>query len=242
VVARAALRWGARFVAQSAEEKERLLALLPKAQATIFPLPVLDLFAEQQMPRDKARKQLGLAIDVPVLLFFGIVREYKGLKDLLFAMPEIHKRLGPVTLLVAGEFWEDKHLYLEMIQNLDIADLVLLDSRYIPNEELGVFFSAADVLVAPYRQVTGSAVLQLARGFGLPVVTTHIGGIPEVVGSELGLLVPPGNPEALATAIIRYFDDNLRLTFQGRIDQQRERFSWEQLVATIEELAQEART
>lgn len=241
-MARAVLGWGTRFVTQSEEERERLVALLPEAQATIFPLPILDLFAGQQIPKYRAREQLGVATEIPLLLFFGIVREYKGLKDLLRAMPEIKRRLGKVTLLVAGEFWEDQQPYQEMMQELGIVDLVRLDSRYIPNDELGVFFSAADVLVAPYRQVTGSAVLQLARGFGLPVITTHTGGIPEVVGDELGLLVPPGDPEALAAAIVRYFEGDLGPTFRERIDQHRERFSWQQLVAAIEELAQEART
>jgi glycosyltransferase involved in cell wall biosynthesis len=118
------------------------------------------------------------------LLFFGIVREYKGLKDVLAAMPEIQARLGKVVLLVAGEFWEDKRPYLEMIERLGIGDLVIIEDRYIPNEEVGLYFSAADVIVAPYRQVTGSGAMQMATGFGLPVIRMQGGSAIESVANE----------------------------------------------------------
>jgi glycosyltransferase involved in cell wall biosynthesis len=136
------------------------------------------MFAHQRITRVEARMQLGLPEDVPVLLFFGFVREYKGLKDVLLAMPEIRDRLGRVILLVAGEFWEDKKPYREMIEQMAISDSVVIQDRYIPNEEVAIYFGAADLLVAPYRTVTGSGPIQTAIGFGLPVVTTAVAGGP----------------------------------------------------------------
>ncbi|MFW6116321.1 MAG: glycosyltransferase, partial [bacterium] len=175
-LARLALFWGTRFVVQSSQEGERLLSLNPGAQMDIVPHPVYDMFADQRVTREKAREQLGLPAKVPILLFFGIVRDYKGLADVISALPEIRIRLGDARLVVAGEFWDDKRPYLEMIDELGIGDLVIIDDRYIPNEEVALYFSAADVLVAPYRRVTGSGVVQMARSFGLPIIDSAIAG------------------------------------------------------------------
>jgi glycosyltransferase involved in cell wall biosynthesis len=242
LVARMVLCWGAGFVVQSEGEQRRLQRFLPQARATVFPLPVMDLWSEQSVPKEQARLQLGLPTDVPLLLFFGMVREYKGLQDLLAAIPSIRARLGPLMLLVAGEFWTDPSPYLEMIQRLGIEDEVRLDNRYIPNEEAILLFSAADLLVAPYRAVTGSAVVQLARGFGLPAVTTRLGGLAEVTEGALGLLAPPSDPDGLAATIVRYFEDGLEARLRQRIQEGRHRDSWEELVALLQKLAQEGQS
>lgn len=200
---RMVLRWGTRFIVQSEDERQRLFLLLPKAQAVVVPLPIFDMFVSERVPKEEARRRLALPLNVPVLLFFGIVREYKGLQDILSAMPEIRERLGKAILLVAGEFWDDKRPYLEMIERLGIGDSVIIEDRYIPNEEVGLYFSAADVLVAPYRQVTGSGIAQMARGFGVAVIRTagkgsgHIAAA-EVVGSS-------ADNEALVAEIVHCF-------------------------------------
>lgn len=201
-LARTVLRWGTRFIVQSAEEKERLLDLIPGAHVDIVPHPVYDMFADQRLPQAEARARLGLPLDVPILLFFGIVREYKGLRDLLEALPEVRKRLGRVVLVVAGEFWEEKQPYLEMIDRLGIGDSVVIEDRYIPNEEVPLYFSAADLLVAPYRRVTGSGVVQMAKGFGLPAIMSSEGGSRETVGAgENILLLTPRNSKAFVEAV-----------------------------------------
>ena len=234
LLARTVLRWGTCFVVQSAEEEHRLFSLLPRAQATIIPLPVFDMFADQRTSKEEARDRLRLPADVPVLLFFGIVREYKGLKNLLAALPEIRAQLGDVVLVVAGEFWEDQQPYLEMIHQLGLEDSVVVDDRYIPNEEVGVYFSAADVLVAPYRQVTGSAVVQMALGYGLPVITTTVGGLADLVrDGETGLLVPPSDSAALAAGIVQYFTKGLATPLR-QLTQSRSHTHWLTLVNTIE--------
>lgn len=161
------------FIVHSAEERNRLLLLLPEAQVAVVTLPIFGMFATgEQITKEQARAQLELPIDVPVLLFFGIVRQYKGLQDVLSAMPEIRAHLGRIILLIAGEFWEDKRPYIELIEQLGIGDSVIIEDRYIPNEEVSRYFSAADVLVAPYRHMTGSAVLKMAQSFGTPIITT----------------------------------------------------------------------
>jgi glycosyltransferase involved in cell wall biosynthesis len=239
-LARLALRQGTVFIVQSVQEKDQLRELVPEAKVQIFPLPTFDMFADQQMPRSQARQQLGLAQDLPVLLFFGMVREYKGLADLLEALPAVKESLGQVLLVVAGEFWDNKQPYLDAIQQLGIEDSVLIDDRYIPNEEAGVYFSAADALVAPYRRVTGSAVIPTARAFRLPVVTTQLPGLAQVVDSQSDRLVPPCEPDALAAAITEFFAGETRSGQSEHL--RRKAFTWDQLVTVIEAIAQADRS
>ncbi len=233
-LARLVLRRGTAFIVQSQEEKERLLTLLPEARIEVCHLPPFDLLTGQRRDKAQARERLRLPQKVPILLFFGIVREYKGLHDLLAAMPRIRERLGTVLLVVAGEFWDDRESYLAEIRRMGIEGAVLLDSRYIPNEEVALYFSAADLLVAPYRRVTGSASVQMAVGFGLPVVTTRIGSLAETDGGGFGLLVPPGDPDALAEAVIAFFEEKKPTSPPAP-----RRGSWERLAATVEALVRE---
>ena len=170
---RLSLRWGTYFIVQSDEEKERFTNLISISKRVIvIPHPVYDMFVGQKMSKTEARRRLGLPLDVPILLFFGIVREYKGLREFLAVMPEIQAHFGKMILLVAGEFWENKQAYIETIERLGINNSVVIDDRYIPNEEVGLYFSAADALVFPYRWMTGSGVVNIAQGMGLPIVTT----------------------------------------------------------------------
>jgi len=224
------LRLGTRLIVQSEKEMKRLATLVPKAQVAVVPHPVYDMFVGERASKEEARKRLDLPLDVPVLLFFGIVREYKGLGDVLAALPEVRARLGRVILLVAGEFWEDKRPYLEMIERLGINDSVIIEDRYIPNEEVALYFSAADVLVAPYRRPTGSGVVQMARGFGMPAITTSMGGLTEMtVGGKTGVIVPPADLEALATAITRYFQETRRTGTMQEVAKPTRDFSWESI-------------
>ncbi len=232
-LARLALRWGTRLIVQSAEEEKRLLSFLARAQVVVAPHPVYDMFAHERIPKEKAREQLELPPNVPVLLFFGIVREYKGLRDLLTALPDVRARLGRVILIVAGEFWQDKRPYLQMIEQLGLSDSVLVEDRYIPNEDVALYFSAADVLVAPYRQVTGSGALQMARGFDIPVVTTYITQDRKATDDETSLLVSPGDTRALADAVVRFFATSPDPPTSRR-DDAPDASPWDQLMDLIE--------
>jgi glycosyltransferase involved in cell wall biosynthesis len=228
---------GAGFVVSSQAEKSLLLTLLPGRRVEIAPHPIYDMFADQVVPREEARQQLGLSQFEPVLLFFGLVREYKGLRYLLEAVPAIQAELGAIRLLIAGEFWRDKQTYLDQMTRLGIEQNVTIVDRYIPNEKVPIYFSAADVAVLPYTDVTQSGVVQLAFGFGLPVITTRVGGLAEVVeDEETGLLVPPGDCAALAEAVRRYFREGRRARMTEAIKQSRDRFDWKKLVVSLEEM------
>lgn len=235
---RLTLTEGQFFIVQSEKDLNDLKRLLPRAQVRRTAHPIYEALAlDRMMTAEEAKSELGL--EGRGLLFFGFVREYKGLKYLLRAMPQVMERID-AHLLVVGEFWDDKAPYLKLIEELGIAPAVTIVDRYIPNEELGLYFSAADVVVLPYVDATQSGVAQLAYGFGKPVITTLVGGIPEVVkNGETGLLVPPQDSEALGEAIVRYFEEDLagKFTPNIRAQVQAGAFSWEALVHLIEDFS-----
>jgi glycosyltransferase involved in cell wall biosynthesis len=189
------------------------------------------------MPRDEARARLGLGQDEPVLLFFGFVRRYKGLRNLIRALAAVREQL-PARLLVVGEFWEDERPYRDLVRQLDLEGAVEFHNTYVPNEEMAVYFSAADAVVLPYLEATQSGVAQIALGFEKPVIATSVGGMAETIADgQTGLIVPPGDNAALSAAIVRYFQAGLAEPFARNIHEIKETASWMPLIRLIEELA-----
>jgi glycosyltransferase involved in cell wall biosynthesis len=202
-LARLALGQGRRFIVHTPEQGARLQKLLPGARPDLCPFPVYDMLSGQErLSKTEARRQLSLPEKAPLLLFFGIVRPYKGLRVLLDALGCLVQSGERVHLVVAGEFWEDKSAYLAQIEALNLSGLVHLEDRYIRNEELPGLFAAADIAVAPYTNGTQSAVAALALGFGIPLITTNrsAAGL-DALDRERVRVIPAGDPKALAEAI-----------------------------------------
>jgi glycosyltransferase involved in cell wall biosynthesis len=236
-LARLALSSGTGFVVHSYRDADHLLSLMPRAHVRVSPLPTYQPVGQTALDPESARRRLGLEIDQPVLLFFGFVRPYKGLDILLEALPAIRREVA-VHLLVVGEIWNDEDIYRTQIDRLGLESHVTLVNRYVPNEELGLYFGAADVVVLPYRSATQSAIVQLAFGFGKAVITTAVGGLGEAVTDGVsGLTVPPEDPSALAAAVLRYFRENLGPALTAGVATQADRFSWAHFVETIEQLS-----
>jgi D-inositol-3-phosphate glycosyltransferase len=190
--------------------------------------PIYDQFGAS-LDKSVARARLGLKATGPVVLFFGLVRKYKGLDILLKALD---RATTQVTLLVAGEWYEGESELKQLITSLGLADRVICRNEYIPDSEVATYFSAADVLVQPYRNATQSGVVQTAYHFGKPSIVTGVGGLPEMVRhGESGLVVAPEDPEALARAIdLFYSGDTAERLSQGAVAA-RSAFSWEAFVS-----------
>lgn len=167
------LRFASRIIVQSDSERTRLNAFLPQADVSIVPHPVYRLFTDKHLDQAEARQFLHLDGDSLVLLFFGMVRPYKGLRELLFTLARLREDFPRLTLVVAGEFWEDRAEYMKLIQKLGLTDIIRIDEGYVPNEDVARYYTAADLLVAPYRRHTGSGVIQVAAALNLPVVTLN---------------------------------------------------------------------
>lgn len=231
---RFALSGGDRFVVHSDEDRDNLLALIPRAQVVRAELPSFGAIATERPSRDAARTRLGLDPAEPILLFFGFVRPYKGLRHALDALPQILARF-PVRLIVAGEFWRDRDSYLAQIARLGIAGQVVLLDRYVANEQVPDLFAAADLVVQPYETATQSAVTQIAFDAGRPVVVTSVGGLPETVRhGGTGYVVPPRDSVAIAGAVVDFFENARAESMQAEILREADRFSWPRFTAVLE--------
>lgn len=241
-----ALRAADAFIVHSATDEAALRRLVPRAAARPGAvrralLPAHSIAAP--VGRAEARSRLGLPPDARVALFFGFVRPYKGLEHLIDAVALAMPRVPDLVLVVAGEFWQPPGRFLERARLAGIADRVRLDDRYVPNDEVGAYFCAADVVVLPYVEATQSGVVTLAAEFSVPVVVTRVGGLPEaVLDGRTGLVVPPGDAAALADALATALGDSpaadalRRGTAEGR-----SRFDWAPLVRLVEDLAADGR-
>jgi glycosyltransferase involved in cell wall biosynthesis len=230
------LRQGDAFIVHSAQALENLRKLLPKALVRRTFHPTYDVFKRYDLDVAEARRQLGVKGDM--LLFFGFVRAYKGLHYLIEAMPQVVARRD-VSLWIVGEFWQDSAQYRAQIEALDLDGRVQIVDEYVSNEEVGLYFSAADAVILPYISGTGSGIAQIAFGYERPIVATTVGDLPEIVDpDETGYIVPPADPDALAQAILAIYDRPAS-QWQANIRAHRDRFSWERLIDCIEALASE---
>lgn len=194
----------------------------------VLPHPVYTRFGAS-MEKVEARKQLGIDESSHTVLFFGLVRKYKGLDILVKALALTRLR---VHLLVAGEWYDGHSEIKDLINELGLKERIEIRNQYIADTEVKIYFSAADLLVQPYRTATQSGVVQTAIQFGKPSIVTRVGGLPEMIEDDVnGWVVNPEDPGALALAIDRFFEGThaQRLTL-GAVRSQ-DRFTWEAFVS-----------
>lgn len=180
--------------------------------------------------KDEARRWLGIPPDKKLLLFFGFIRKYKGLDLLLQACKDLADK--DILLVVAGEFYEDEAVYQALIDSLGIRDRVILKNDFIPNEEVKYYFSAADVVVQPYRNATQSGVTPLAYHFEKPMIVTNVGALPDYVPNGRTGIVTEPEPAAIARAIEEFFRFGEE-HYKSQIRIEKQKFSWQSFSAAI---------
>jgi glycosyltransferase involved in cell wall biosynthesis len=199
-------------------------------------------FGEPGRPRPsraEARARLDLPAHGRLVLFFGFIKPYKGVMHLLDAAPLLKARYGQgVRVLVVGDVYGDRQPYRDRIAASGAGDIVSLVDGFVPDEEVEAYFVACDLVVLPYVSATQSGIVQIAYNYDRPVVTTDVGGLPEVVrDGSTGFLVPPGDPTALAAVIARFFDEGRAEEFAAAVAVEKRKYSWDRMVDAIEELA-----
>ncbi|MBP5412694.1 MAG: glycosyltransferase [Bacteroidales bacterium] len=200
--------------------------------------PLYDNFGTL-IPQQQALQELHLDPNYSYVLFFGFIRDYKGLDLLIEAFADSKLRTMPVKLLVAGEFYVKEDKYLQQISRLQLEDKVVLHTRFIPNAQVSLYFSAAHLIAQPYKSATQSGVTQIAYHFEKPIVTTNVGGLAEIVSDgKVGFVVNPDSEE-IAQAIIRFFEENLYDSFHAAMQEEKKRFSWDVMVDTINKISLE---
>ena len=229
------------FIVHSTPDRRDLELLQPSAIIGQGCHPTYSEFGSwSSVTQSEAREKLGLRADENVVLFFGLIRKYKGLQYLIDAMGLLPESLD-CRLVVAGEFYDDKGAYLSRIAQKGLDDRVLVVDEYIPNEEVAMYFQAANVIVLPYVSATQSGIVQIAFGLGAPVITTNVGGLPEAVDDGVtGFIVEPEDAGQLADAIARYFTSGAEEKFRSAIRQQTERFDWDHEISLVEGFLGEA--
>ena len=213
--------------------------VLRQVRAAMPKIPSLQLFhpfyePEVEMPSASvARSALKLDSDVPVVLFYGYVRHYKGLDIMLRAMPAILRQEPSLRLVVAGQFHQSPDRYRKLIGQLGIGANVDLYPGYVSRDRSALFFAAADAVVVPYRSATQSGVVQLAYGHGLPVIVTPVGALAEMVRhAETGWIARDASPEGFAAAVGEFLDSGDKLpAMQSAIASFCRELSWEAFAA-----------
>jgi len=222
------------FVAMSQTVKSDLLLLKPDARSIEHEHPLYDHFGKK-IDKREARDKLGIPQDKKVLLYFGFVREYKGLDILLNTMPLLSE---DYYLLAAGEVYGSDRKYREIFENSPSKDRINLQLRYIADHEVPLFFSASDVNILPYRSATQSGILAIAFHFDLPVIVTDVGSLGETVEKEnTGLVAEKAEPEVLMQRIEKYFTDYSPEIFVDAIQDYKKKNSWKSLADAVVKLA-----
>ncbi|MBR2051789.1 MAG: glycosyltransferase [Bacteroidales bacterium] len=229
------------FAALSKSVLDDVSKLDKKSKPKLFsPHPLYDHYGDRE---DKAVALSSLYLDdnYNYLLFFGLIREYKGLDLLLKAMSDERLDNYPLKLIVAGEFYEKKEPYLQMIDNLDIKDRVIICDKYIPDEEVKNFFNLADMVVQPYKSATQSGVTQVAYHFEKPMLVTDVGGLREIVpDGKVGYVVEP-EPKKIADAICDFYDNDRKEFFEANIVEEKKKYEWSKMTETIMKLYKETK-
>ena len=199
---------------------------------TWAPHPIYDHYG-QLIDKGEARRQLGLKESGKYVLFFGFIRDYKGLDLLIDAFGDLRLQDMGVKLVVAGEFYGDPKPYLDRIRTLDISDIVVLHNDYIPDNRVNLYFCSADIVAQPYKTATQSGVTQVAFHFEKPMLVTNVGGLAEIVpDGKIGYVVEP-DAQAISDALVNYFKEGKEKAFTAGVREEKQKYSWDRMTAAV---------
>ncbi len=225
------------FIAMSKQVMNDLFLFYRRKNVKLTPHPIYDLFGDK-VNKTEACKALQIDPSASYILFFGFIRKYKGLDLLLEAMADARIKNKNIKAIIAGEFYEEKNYYDEIINRLQVHDQLILRTDFIPDSQVKYYFGACDLVVQPYRSATQSGISQIAYHFEKPMVVTDVGGLPELIhDNETGFVVKP-DPSAIAEAILKFYSDDYAAKFAPHIKEERKKFSWDIMANATIELAE----
>lgn len=207
------------------EHVKKDLETFTQHNITLFPHPLYDNFGPPHNPTE-AREHLKWPQNTYIFLFFGFIRHYKGLDLLLEAIALPSLRGEDFKLVIAGEFYSDEEKLREQIDNSPVRNKMILHTDFIPDEEVGYYFSSSDCVVQPYRSATQSGVSPLAYHFEVPIVVTRVGGLPDLVPDGIGQVCEP-QPESIAQSMLRMLKDFDTDLFKTKIREEKKKLSWD---------------
>ena len=226
------------FIGMSRAVADQIRTFSPRGPVAFSPHPLYDNYGAAAS-KEQGLKELNLDPDYKYLLFFGFIRDYKGLDLLLEAMADSRVQDMPLRLIVAGEYYSNEAKYEALIDQLGIRDQLILHTRYIPKEAVRYYFAAADLVAQPYRSATVSGISQMAYFYEVPMIVTAVGGLPEIVPHGLAGYVVDVDPKAIADSIVDFFGQERLEEMRKGVIAQKERFGWGAMVETIARLGKE---
>lgn len=219
------------FITMSKEVKKDL-KLFTDQPATFAPHPIYDSYLPP-VPKEVACKHLGIDPNGKYLLFFGFIRKYKGLDIMLHAMKDERIKQAGIKLIIAGEYYDDRETYEQLIEKYILKDHILPFTDFIPNNEVHYYFSAADAVVQPYRSATQSGITQVAYYFEKPMIVTNVGGLPEVVpDGKTGFVADP-EPQAIADAVMKFYEPGSIPNIETNLKAEKAKYSWDSFLKTL---------
>ncbi len=222
------------FITMSQKVLQDLKKYSTSAPSKYVAHPLYDNFGDK-VDKAAARKNINISNESSIVLFFGFVRQYKGLDLLLEAISILEKSTNKnhgIRFLIAGEFYEDRKPYDDLIKKLNIEEALILRTDFIPDSEVKNYLCAADVVIQPYRNATQSGVTPLAYHFEVPMIVTNVGGLPALVPDQLVGLVAEPNAESIAQKINEYFNLGADKFLPGLIEEKK-KYSWNVMIEEI---------
>lgn len=221
------------FVTMTEAVKKDVM-LLDKHQKPkcISPHPMYDHYGDR-VSRTSAAAILQLKEETHYMLFFGLIRDYKGLDWLLQALGDDRLIHLNIKLIVAGEFYNDAKQYYNLESQYGLQGRIIWNSQFIPDDQIKYLFSIADIVVQPYKTATQSGVTQIAYYFNTPMLVTNVGGLAEIVpNGKVGYAVEP-TPKAIADALVDFYENNRQQDFQQGIADEKAKYEWDKMTETI---------
>ena len=197
--------------------------------------PLYDNFGEA-ISKENAIVRLSLDENYKYILFFGIIRKYKGLDILLEAFADNRLQNQNLKLIVAGEFYEDAKPYYDLIEKYNLSDSVVLVTKFIPDEKVVDYFCAADIIAQPYKNATQSGVTQIAYHFEKPMLVTNVGGLNEIVPNhKVGYVCEP-NAKDVSDCLVDFFSKDKESEFIEGVKEEKSKYSWDKMIENIKSL------
>lgn len=217
------------FVALSKSVVDDIAAIDKQSKPKVFsPHPIYDHYGLIEA-KNVAKEKLHLFENVNYVLFFGFIRDYKGLDLLIDAFADERLKNLNVKLLIAGEFYGNEAKYQQQIDELGVRNQIELHSDYIPDSQVCHYFNACDIVAQPYKTATQSGVTQIAFHFEKPMLVTNVGGLPEIVpDGKIGYVVEPDSQQ-IADALVNFYSNSKEEEFSENVKLEKSKYSWDKL-------------